>query len=166
MNIKEFESFYEKVNLMNHLTKKELSEGACLGEFFHVVKNQAERVLEEAKETIEASEDADIAGVLDGVVDILVTALPLIKMAETVGYDVEGAMHAVADNNLTKLTKNYSVAFNTVNKFNKHSRVAYIDEIIYNGEKVYCVKRIEDDKYLKPEGYVSVDLTEYWKDVM
>lgn len=151
--------FIDKINLMNFLTKKEVTNQTPKEDILEALKNQAKRVVEEAQEIIDACDSGDIEGILDGIVDVQVTALPLIQMGEAYGFDVGGALIEVADNNLTKVTTSWKTAVETAEKYGENC--VYIDQQTYKDRIYYSIKRQEDDKYLKPIGYQSVSLKKY-----
>lgn len=158
MNLKNLETFLNKVDLMNFLTNKaNLTE--INGDWYDSVRNQALRVIEEAQEIIDGCDNRSLDEILDGVVDTQVTALPLIGMLESVNFKVTDAMISIADNNLTKVTTDFNVAQATGCKLGES--YCYIDSVVYNGETYYSVKRKVDNKYLKPIGYESPNLKEY-----
>lgn len=151
--------FIDKIDLMNFLTKKEITSDLPKEVIIEALKNQAKRVVEEAQEIVDACEAGDIEGVLDGIVDVQVTALPLIKMGEAYGFNIGGALIEVADNNLTKVTTSFKIAVETAEKYGES--YVYIDEQPYKDRIYYSIKRKEDDKYMKPVGYQSVCLRKY-----
>lgn len=153
--------FIDKIDLMNFLTKKEVTRNTPKEKILEALKNQAKRVLEEAQEIVDACESGDIEGILDGIVDVQVTALPLIQMGEAYGFSVGDALIEVADNNLTKVTTSLSIAEQTAHYYNEAGVDVYIDEQHYMDRIYYSIKRKADDKYLKPVGYQSVSLKKY-----
>ena len=127
------------------------------------MSNQVGRVIEELKEIQEALEVGDKVGVLDGVVDTLYTALELGHMAKEAGYKLEPAMMKVAENNLSKFPTSILVAQSTVEKMNAENGEGYCrtEERIYKGVPYYPVLRNSDNKFLKPIGYESVEISQY-----
>ena len=59
--------------------------------------------LDETKGGVDLENDEEI---LDGAVDVLVVTLGLVQKLERLGFDVSGAMEAVAQNNLSKYPSN------------------------------------------------------------
>jgi len=59
-------------------------------------------VFEELSETIKAFEERDSVELMDGCVDVMVTAFGLAQVLQKAGFDVEKAMKKVAENNLAK----------------------------------------------------------------
>ncbi len=112
------------------------------------IDNQISYVWEEVTETIEAFEQGDSVGMLDGCCDVFVTCAGLMQKLEAAGYDVEGALKAVCENNMSKFLPvvsaldkgRYDVSFNKKYKLN-------------------VLK--QDGKVKKPESFVSVQLAEF-----
>lgn len=147
--------FMEKVDWFNTIAGKP-PRTSLDDEWWLQMKNQAERVLEEAQELIDACIEKSLEKALDGVVDIVVTSLPLLPMAQAVGFNVEKGCDVVAENNITKITSDYDVAVTTAEKYGVDN--CYIDNIEIDGIKYHPVKRYSDDKIMKPFGYKSVDI--------
>lgn len=163
MQLEALKTFLNKVELMNTLTNKG-NRTVIDDKWYEAVKNQALRVLEEAQEIVDGCDNKCLKEVLDGVVDTQVTALPLIDMLEAVKFDVTGAMIEIAYNNLTKVVTDRKIAEQTIEqKFSYDTH--YIDEVKYDGTTFYSVKRKSDDKYEKPVGYKSPDISMYVPEV-
>jgi hypothetical protein len=152
-------SFYERTVLFNQLAGKVASQDPDSNQFRQDMINQIERVEEELKELKEAVETNDKLKILDGVVDVNVCSLYMGELLFEAGYKIDGANLAVANNNLTKITENHSIAATTVEKYGEES--CYIDSVIRDGTIYYCVKRLLDNKILKPSNYVSVSLGKF-----
>lgn len=135
---------------------------------YESVYNQLLRIEEELHETLDPVwmiAEYDIKTeetkkeVLDGICDILVTSLGLIKKAESLGYDVFDALEAVCSNNESKYCENEEHAIETcqyyleqgIESFREYSEKNY----------VWIVKRTSDLKLLKPVGFQSVELSEF-----
>lgn len=129
--------------------------------WWEAMENQAKRVLEEVKETLEAIEDRNVKETLDGVVDISVTALYMPFMTQSKEIDVKGAMAEVAANNLAKIFKYYSDAEATKDWYEGQGTACYIDEVFMNGVTYYAVRRNCDQKILKPKDHRRVELGKY-----
>ena len=96
-NIKDFEQDVTSFNKIMGITDHE-------GKAFNT---QCDIILEELEE-LRWAEDQEER--LDAIVDVLYTSIGLIERAKKFGYDVEGAMKAVAENNMTKFIPNDSKA--------------------------------------------------------
>lgn len=69
-------------------------------EYWAKVVSQAQLVVEEAAEVLQAAKDRNLKEVRDGTSDVLVTAL---GMPHRVGFDIEGDMVEVTKSNLSKV---------------------------------------------------------------
>lgn len=147
-------------NVLNSFEGSVFSFNATAGNFeslneYSTIKStlnkQAALILEEVKETIEAESYTDM---LDGVVDVLVTAFGYAQMLEHLGIDVAKAMMLVAENNLSKFTKSQSVAEDTVAMYKEKGVMCEYKKV----DGVYVIKD-ENGKVRKPIDYVPVDLT-------
>lgn len=156
-NVDSIKDFMLKIERFNELAGKSY-RSSIDEEWWVAMKNQAERVIEEAQEILEACDKRDVTMLLDGVVDVAVTALPLMPMAQAVGFDVSKANDLVAENNITKIVSDASLARDTAGRYGEE--YCYIDNVIVDGINYYPVKRYEDDKLLKPIGYESVNISD------
>ena len=124
----------------------ELVECFKLIELFNAVADQKEyeyylegldvqvpRIFEELTELDNALEYVNDTEVLDGVADVLVTALGLIKKAEKGGFDVLGALKAVCEQNMQKYTSNEALARQWAYLWEeKHQEETEVFEFPYN----------------------------------
>ncbi len=130
--------------------------------FLQVVKRQVALITEECKELEEAVAVEDWTEVADAVCDIRVVSDWLQELLYQAGFDMESAMEAVADNNMSKLFKSYSEALETKEYYEDEKNLSvFIESKFYKGRDYYVVKNAETGKILKPKGFVSVDLTNY-----
>ncbi len=130
--------------------------------FLQVVKRQVALITEECKELEEAVAVEDWTEVADAVCDIRVVSDWLQELLYQAGFDMESAMEAVAENNMSKLFKSYSEALETKEYYEDEKNLSvFIESKFYKGRDYYVVKNAETGKILKPKGFVSVDLTKY-----
>ena len=108
---------------------------------------QMSLIFEELTETIDAFEAGDKLGLLDGACDLRVTVDGLIQILEALKYNVEDAMTAVCENNLSKFKS-------TVSKADKERYTVSLN----NKHKVFVLKD-GNGKIRKPDSYESVNLT-------
>lgn len=111
---------------------------------------QLDLIQEEYLETVEAFDELNRVGVLDGALDMWVVVSGLLQKLEAMGYNVEEGLKRVTDNNLTKFpeigfTQEY-VPDNHSQTFNKK-------------HKVYVLKN-ENGKVKKPHGFKPVSLSD------
>jgi hypothetical protein len=105
--------------------------------------------LDETKGGVDLENDEEI---LDGAVDVLVVALGLVQKLEQLGFDVSGAMEAVAQNNLSKYPRNKEDAV-------KSLKPGWSCEE-YQGAQLWVIKD-ENGKIRKPWNFKSVDLKQF-----
>jgi hypothetical protein len=152
-------NFYERTVLFNQLAGKNPPTNPDSIEFTRAMLKQIERVQEELNELKDAINVNDKEGIIDGVVDINVCSLYMGEMLFEAGYKIDGACLEVARNNLTKITEDYSIACKSAEQYGES--YCYIDTVKFNGGYYYSVKRVDDDKILKPINYTSVSLKGY-----
>lgn len=134
--------------------------------FLQVVKRQVALIAEECKELEEAVAVEDWTEVADAVCDIRVVSDWLQELLYQAGFDMESAMEAVAENNMSKLFKTYSEALETKEYYEEEKNLSvYIESKFYKGKDYFVVKNAETGKILKPKGFVSVDLTKFVPEV-
>lgn len=122
------------------------------------IEFQYNLILEETKEIKEKGIDCNNAKeVVDGVVDLLVTALGLAQKLEYLGVDMNKAMRDTAYNNLTKYPSDERTAIETAIKYEQEGRIAV--KVEYNSEYELFVIKDTKDKVLKPIGFESNDLS-------
>jgi len=122
------------------------------------LKKQYELINEELKETYEALQQNNPKEVLDGVIDVMVTAIGFIQKLESLGINVQEAMGKTALNNLSKYPITEAVAIESAEMYDKQG----IDvQVTYNSEYDVFVIKDENDKVRKPSNFVSNDLSPY-----
>lgn len=118
--------------------------------------NQMKIIMEEVKETINDLEANDRVGVLDGYTDMMVTVVGFGQMLNNLNIPTNAALHETADNNLTKFPRindNLTVLYaNTARKYPQHK----VGCTVYEDRAVF---KNENNKVLKPEGYIPNDLS-------
>jgi len=123
------------------------------------LQNQVKLIVEEVNETMRDAEAKDITGVLDGCVDVLVTAIGLKQQLESLGIDVNLALRLVSENNLGKFTKDHSLAEETAKKYSKDGIPSRVSASNYEGDTYFSIKD-NNNKIRKPIGFVPVKLTD------
>ena len=118
---------------------------------------QYKLILEETKEIKEKGIDKNNAKeVVDGVVDVMVTALGLMQKLEHLGVDMNKAMRDTAYNNLTKFPAKELTAMQTAQMYEEDGVFV---EVEYNSEyELFIIKNCKD-KVMKPIGFESNDLS-------
>ncbi|MNQ97540.1 Phosphoribosyl-ATP pyrophosphohydrolase [compost metagenome] len=154
-----FNSFYNSINQFNYMKGGSYPTDPDSLEFAQVMKNQILRVQEELDELLEAIEYNQKEEIIDGICDVLYTALPIAEIAFSAGYKVEPACMEVAKNNLEKYPTSYEIAVKSAEKLGES--YCHIDSRDYNGVTYYSILRNEDMKLMKPIGYESVNLKKF-----
>lgn len=124
------------------------------------LRKQAERVLEEAKEGVEATTEKEL---LDSVVDVLVTAAGYLAQAAERGYDLNKAIHRIRLNNEAKLFYDKGEALQHAFWYKTKGEDVYLQEVVVKGTTlppIYSIKRTSDDKVMKPRNHLAVDLSD------
>jgi len=147
-NISDFQmdcfAFNEIANKHNKTTLKDI-------EF------QYKLILEETKEIKDKGIDKNnVKEVLDGAIDVMVTALGLLQKLEHLGIDVNKAMRDTAYNNLTKYPSKELTAIQTAMMYEEEGSVVNVE---YNSEYELFVVKNWNDKVMKPIGFESNDLS-------
>jgi len=118
---------------------------------------QYKLIYEETKEIKEKGIDKNnVKEVVDGVVDVLVTALGLAQKLEHLGVDMNKAMRDTAYNNLTKFPSKELTAIQTAQMYEADGVQV---EVQYNSlYDLFVIKNLKD-KVMKPIGFESNDLS-------
>lgn len=119
--------------------------------------NQQELIEEEVLEGFDALEGNDVLELLDGTVDVLVTALGQLQKLEQLGIDVYKAMQDTVQNNLSKFVSSEEEAIATSDMYFEQGIQT---KVVYNPKfNLYCIKNSVTDKIMKPIGFQSNDLS-------
>lgn len=130
-------------------------------EFYATVDNRLKRIEEEVAEMRVGVDAKDPQEILDGIIDILVTAYGAKQVIAASGYQVESAEQAIAENNLTKVTLDQQLALDTAIGYTLKGEECYVRATSYNGKVWYSVIRKSDGKFMKLLGHVKPDLSKY-----
>lgn len=126
-------------------------------EYWKTLENQAERMMEELKETIQAIRERDALGLIDGQVDMDFVLRGFTYLSQ---FDHEAALNRVCDNNDLKITTDAGTALRWLDEHSeKDPQTAY--EIVsteVNGVTHYSVHRLSDNKVIKPLNHPTVTL--------
>lgn len=130
-------------------------------EFWRAVQLQTNLLVEEATEAQDAAKAYDPVELLDGAIDQLVILSKFIDMLDQSGFDVEGAMQKVLDNNDEKVFNSYYEAVEAKEKLELRDDVEYwIDTSVVDGIPYYSIKDM-NGKVRKHVNFKAVDLGEY-----
>ena len=121
------------------------------------IQRQYELILEETLEIKERGIDQNnVKEVLDGCLDVMVTALGLMQKLEILGIDISTAMRDTANNNLSKFPFTSEVAVETSRHYGKQGSFVTVE---YNKKHQVFVVKNKEDKVMKPLGFESNDLS-------
>lgn len=147
---------YEKIYTMNTIMGYQPSKPNT-DEFWTKIRNQAELVVEETSEALDAIIEQDPAQVLGEVSDIMVTALGLYQKLIASGYPIEEALHRVCDKNLEKFHSTDAEANETVKFYQDQGIETFVRLIVMeDGSEYYSVIQKGSNKMLKPKGLQKV----------
>ena len=121
------------------------------------IEFQYNLIYEETKEIKDKGIDHNNAKeVVDGVVDVMVTALGLMQKLESLGIDMNKAMRDTAYNNLTKFPSDERTAIETAVRYEQEGEKINAS---YNSQYELFVIKNHKDKVMKPNGFESNDLS-------
>lgn len=122
---------------------------------------QTALLLEETQETVDAIKYGDMTELLDGAVDVFVILSKLLDMLEKAGFDVEGGIQQIIDNNQNKIFNSFYEACEAKEKLEERDdKEYYIETSVLNNISFYTVRR-QDGKIAKPVGFVAVELDKF-----
>lgn len=122
---------------------------------------QTALLLEETQETVDAIKYGEMTELLDGAVDVFVIVSKLLDMLEKAGFDVEGGIQQIIDNNQNKIFNSFYEACEAKEKLEQRDdKEYYIETSVLNNISFYTVRR-QDGKIAKPVGFVAVELDKF-----
>lgn len=128
-------------------------------EYWTVLKNQAERLVEEVKELVDAIDARDRLETVDAQADIQVVLDGFIFLSQ---HDHEGAMQAVCGNNDLKYTLARSQAEAWAGEIEKVKGLdVNVQMSEFEGKNYYSVHANADNKIVKPVNHPKVDMTPF-----
>lgn len=134
-------------------------------EYWEQIKNQAERIYEEAKELLAAAQDERMQDVLDGFLDVRYTNEYMEDLLIAGEVETKKGWDAVCDNNDQKYTTSFTYASESKEYLENKDVECYIDQTQYEGQIYYVVRRNEDNKVLKLKFHESPDLAQFLPDI-
>lgn len=130
-------------------------------EWDKAVELQTNLLVEEATEAKDAVTYGDHKELVDGCVDTFVILSYLMAQLEDAGFDVEGAIEAVLQNNDKKIFNSYYEAVEAKEKLEQRDDVEYwIETSTENGLPFYTI-RLPSGKIAKPVNFEKVNLEEF-----
>ena len=126
----------------------------------HDCYKQLQLVQEELEETFHAYQVKDYEGLLDGAADLSVVVNGLVMMLDKLGFNVQDALIATAENNLSKFLdgKETTRANASVKALAEQGVTTYLS---YNPQYNVFVLKDENNKIRKPVGFVSNSLIRF-----
>lgn len=122
---------------------------------------QADLLLEETQETVDAIKYGNMTELLDGAVDVFVILSKLLDMLEKAGFDVEGGIQQIIDNNQNKIFNSFYEACEAKeNLEQRDDKEYYIETSVLNNLSFYTVRQ-PSGKIAKPVGFVAVELDKF-----
>lgn len=129
-------------------------------EVFKQIKQQSKLILEEVNELEEASSDEDMQEIVDACMNIKFLNTYLEHLLEAYGCNVKKAWETVCENNLQKTTNSFAYVQSSKEYLeSREDGEYYIDELTFEGELLYTVKRVSDNKVMKLKSHIRPDLS-------
>lgn len=129
-------------------------------EVWKQVKAQSKLILEEVEELEDACSEEDLLEVLDACMDIKYLNTYLEHLLEAYGCKTKLAWETVCSNNAQKITTSYTYAQSSKEYLeSREEGEFYIDETLFEGERLYTVKRMSDNKVMKLKSHVRPELS-------
>lgn len=136
-------------------------------EVWEQIEFQAELILEEAKELLEAAKSRNMVEVLDGYLDVWFTNSYIKELLEACGVDTLTGKDEVVSSNEMKFTTNFGLALSSQDKYKSEGVETLIFSKEYEGQEFHCVKRESDGKVLRLNWHIEPGLEicvpEEWK---
>ena len=128
-------------------------------DYWKSLQNQAERLLEESKELVDALKARDRKETVDALCDIQVVLNGLIFLSQ---HNHDGAMETICSNNDLKYSTSRSEAEKWAGEIEKtKGESVHVQMAEFNGKRYYTVHRDSDNKIMKPIGHPDVDLSQF-----
>lgn len=158
--MKDLQGYYEQIVAWNKKAAVKDHEFGTL-DWERAVELQSKLLVEEAAETVDGIQHGSMKELLDGAVDTFVILSKLFDMLEKAGFDVEGGIQQIIDNNQNKIFNSFYEACEAKEKLEERDDVEYyIETSVMNNISFYTVRR-PDGKIAKPVGFVAVELDKF-----
>jgi hypothetical protein len=158
--LKNLFDLYQQAVDFNHKAGNKLHEFDTL-DFWRALENQSKLMVEESKEGLEASQYNDKIESIDALADEFFVWAWKARILEQSGFDVEGAIQAVIDNNSKKVFNSFYESVEAKEKLEEHyDEEFFIETSVYNGVPFYTI-RDQNNKIRKPVDFVPVNLEEF-----
>lgn len=151
---------YQQAVDFNHKAGNKLHEYDTL-DFWRALENQSKLMVEESKEGLEASQYNDKLESIDALADEFFVWAWKARILEQSGFDVEGAIQAVIDNNSKKVFNSFYESVEAKEKLEEiYDEEFFIETSVYNGVPFYTI-RDQNNKIRKPVDFIPVNLEEF-----
>ena len=158
--MKNLQEYFERIVSWNRRAGMKFHEFGTF-EWDKAVELQTNLLVEEATEAKDAVTYGDHKELVDGCVDTFVILSYLMAQLEDAGFDVEGAIEAVLQNNDKKIFNSYYEAVEAKEKLEQRDDVEYwIETSTENGLPFYTI-RLPSGKIAKPVNFEKVNLEEF-----
>lgn len=160
---KEWKLSKESVKRFNVIVGNGPSQGS-LYDCWKQLKLQADLIREEAQEAVDAGKTEDFQEMIDAWADVWYTNTYLGQLLEAFGVDTKAVINEVCENNNQKFTQSYTYASESKEALEEKGIDCYIEEVVYQGEVYYTVRRNSDTKVMKLKHHQAPDLSKYVPD--
>lgn len=155
----DFQDMYDDVIKFNVLAKGiDPVYSPVSDQFYERLKLQLKLLDDEVYELEEAISLKDNPEVLKEAIDCGVVWMGIMGILRSAGFDISQGMEDVCENNISKILDNREYAEASVEFQAKQGVESYIEEVFFEGETYYAIRRKSDTKILKPENYKKVTL--------
>lgn len=159
--MKDLYNLYQQAVSFNYKAGNKMHEYDTL-DFWRALENQSSYMVEESKEGYDAARVNDSVESIDALADEFFVWAWKAEMLQKAGFDVEGAIQKVIDNNMTKVFNSFYEACESKEQLElKHDVEFFVETSMFNGLPFYTVRRMSDNKITKPINFVPVDLSEF-----
>lgn len=158
--MKDLQDYYNQIISWNTKAGVKNHEFGTL-DWERAVELQSKLLVEESTETVDAMAVGNMKELLDGAVDTFVILSKLFDMLEKAGFDVEGGIQQIIDNNQNKIFNSFYEACEAKEKLEERDDAEYyIETSVLNNISFYTCRR-PDGKIAKPVGFVAVELDKF-----
>lgn len=126
-----------------------------------LIANQCNYLAEEVEEAKESAYQRDWHNLAKEIADIEYVAAFLKTLIESVGVDQEACFQAVCDNNQEKYTSSATLAGKWLMEQDAKGVKCYLSSVEVDGQTMYTVRRVSDDKVTKYPNFPSVNLEQF-----
>lgn len=125
--------------------------------YWILLENQTQRIEEELYELRKALRKRKLAKILDAGCDLEVVVAGLNYIS---GLEYESAIERVLENNELKVVTDRQLVEDSIEPYRQKGIETKIVEVTLEGKSYYSLHRVEDDKILKLNNHIKVDLSD------